>query len=74
MWNVINIGSMTVSVGVVDFDKLIESMFGIWGVTLHREDLVGRRIILFGPFGDVIMAEAASSVVIYCSIPPMSVY
>jgi hypothetical protein len=74
MWNVINIGSMAVSVGVVDFDKLVKSMFGIRGVTLHGEDLVGRRIILFGPLGDIIMAEAASLVVIYCSISSMSVY
>jgi hypothetical protein len=74
MWNIINIGSMAVSVRVVDFDKLVKSMFGIWGVTLHGEDLVGRRIILLGPFGDLIMAEVASLVVIYCSISPMSVY
>lgn len=72
MGDVINIGSMDMSVGMVDFDKLVESMLGIWGVTLHGEDLVGRRITMLGPLRDLIMAEASSLVAIYCGISPMS--
>jgi hypothetical protein len=74
MRHVINIGSMAVSVGVVDFNKLVESVFGIWSVTLHREDLVGRRVSSFWPFGKLIVIEGVSSVVVYCSISPVSFY
>jgi hypothetical protein len=74
MRDVINIGSMAVSVGVVDFDKLVESVLGIWSVTPHREDLVGRRISSLWPFGNLIITEGVPSVVIYCSISSVSFY
>lgn len=67
--DVVEFGCVGVLVGVVELDELVEAGFGVGGVFVHGEDLVGGRVARFGPLGNWgVWRAIEAAVVVYRGI------